>query len=79
MDSLLPKEINWRRDKVGFEPPQQEWMRHPRWQEAIQDARQKLVKERILQQGVLNKPVLPLGSHAADNYDWRYLSAAAFL
>src|SRR5690606_29972955 len=29
MDSKLPPEIAWRRDKVGFEPPQKHWMQDP--------------------------------------------------
>lgn len=38
-----------------------------------------MVNEKILKADVLTKSILPLGSTAADNYDWRYLSAAAFL
>ena len=79
METTLPESITWRKDKVGFEPPQQQWMRHPMWQEAIREARKKLVDEKILKENILSKPVIPMGSYAADNFDWRYLSAAAFL
>ena len=79
METTLPESITWRKDKVGFEPPQQLWMRHPMWQEAIREARKKLVDEKILKENILSKPVIPMGSYAADNFDWRYLSAAAFL
>lgn len=79
MKNSLPPEIAWRKEKVGFEPPQQKWMQHPHWQEAIHDARKKLVSENILKSEILNKPFKPLGSHDAENYDWRYLSAAAIL
>lgn len=27
IDNFLPKEIAWRKDKVGFEPPQNEWLK----------------------------------------------------
>lgn len=77
VDPLLPAGITWRTGKVGFEPPQQQWMTDPRLQEAIHEAKRTLVGENILQENVLSKPVRPLSAHAADNYDWRYFSAAS--
>ncbi|HMG83949.1 MAG TPA: asparagine synthase (glutamine-hydrolyzing), partial [Ferruginibacter sp.] len=38
MDKKLPNEIVWRKDKVGYEPPQQKWMSDPRLQEYIHEA-----------------------------------------
>jgi hypothetical protein len=38
-----------------------------------------MVAKGILKKEVLVKPVLALDSHAANNYDWRYLAAAPFL
>ncbi len=76
MEEGLPAEITWRRDKVGFEPPQLQWMQHNKVQEMIQDAKNKLVKEKILKPEVLNKKITPKAAHEADNYDWRYLSAS---
>jgi asparagine synthase (glutamine-hydrolysing) len=79
MEKQLPSETTWRTDKIGFEPPQQQWMQHSRLRDAVQAAREKMVKEKILRPQVLQKPVNALPSHAAGNYDWRYLSAASFL
>ncbi|HEV7782230.1 MAG TPA: asparagine synthase (glutamine-hydrolyzing) [Chitinophagaceae bacterium] len=76
MDKKLPAEITWRRDKVGFEPPQKKWMENKQVQEAIWEAKKKLVGEKVLKPEVLDRPVIPLSSHDADNYDWRYFSAA---
>lgn len=76
MENKLPAEITWRRDKTGFEPPQQQWMKEPALQEAIQEAKKTLVGQKILRPEVLQKTVMPLPAHAADNYDWRYLSSA---
>lgn len=76
---LLPKEITWRRDKVGFEPPQETWMQHPEIQVMIREAKMRLVEEGVLKEDVLNQAVRPTTSFAADAYDWRYLSAAACL
>lgn len=79
MNEKLPVSIAWRKDKVGFEPPQQLWMQDKKVQELMHEAKKKMVNEKVLKPEVLTKPILPLGSTAPDNYDWRYLSAAAFL
>lgn len=76
MKNKLPDLIVWRRDKVGFEPPQKNWMEHKQVKEAIQEAKRKLVNEKILKPEVLGKNITPAAAHEADNYDWRYLSSA---
>ncbi len=76
MENKLPEVITWRKDKVGFEPPQKKWMENKQVQAAIQEARKILVDEKVLKPEVLQKPVLPQASNDADNYDWRYFSAA---
>ncbi len=77
MSEVLPDEIVWRKDKIGFEPPQQQWMQNKQLQEKITEAKSTLVKEKILDKKTLNNPVQPKTAHEADNYDWRYLSAAS--
>ena len=79
MKNKLPEKIVWRKDKTGFEPPQQKWMEDKIVEEAIRSARKKLVDQHILHPQVLDKPIRALGAHKADNYDWRYLSAASVL
>ncbi len=76
MNEKLPGAITWRKDKVGFEPPQLQWMQDKKLQEMIQDAKNKLVNEKILKPEVLNKKIIPKAAHEGDNYDWRYLSAS---
>ena len=76
MKSKLPDSIVWRKDKVGFEPPQLQWMQHKKLQEMIRDAKNKLVNEKILKPEVLNKKIIHKAAHEADNYDWRYLTAS---
>jgi asparagine synthase (glutamine-hydrolysing) len=76
MEHVLPKEIVWRKDKVGFEPPQKKWMQNPLVQQRIQESKKILVEKNILSKAVLNKPVIPTDAHAADNKDWRYWSAS---
>jgi asparagine synthase (glutamine-hydrolysing) len=73
MDHLMPEAITWRKDKIGFEPPQKEWMQHRGIQDYIRNAKQELVEKGILDKAVMGKKIQPLDSHAADNFDWRYL------
>jgi len=76
MENDLPPLITWRKDKTGFEPPQRAWMEEKPVQELIREAKNKLAKEKILLPAVVHKKIQPLDSHAADNFDWRYLVAA---
>jgi asparagine synthase (glutamine-hydrolysing) len=76
MDGLLPASIIWRKDKVGFEPPQKQWMQQANVQEYIHESKKKLVKAGILKQDVLKRQVQPTSAHEAKNFDWQYLCAA---
>ena len=76
MEGYLPNNIVWRKDKVGFEPPQKSWMENKRLQEIVQEARRTLVQASILKPSVLNKKIQPQDALAAENEDWRYLVAA---
>lgn len=75
----LPAEIVWRKDKVGYEPPQKQWMQQKAVQEAIQEAKKILVQQRVLAPAVLTKPVAATDAYASESYDWRYWSAALSL
>lgn len=79
MEHKLPSSIVWNREKIGFEPPQQQWMSSPQLQERIRAARSVLVQHRVLHPSVIDQPVMAHGAHDADNYDWRFLCAAHWL
>lgn len=76
VDNKLPKEIVWRKDKVGYEPPQKIWMKNKAVQERIFAARKKLAEKGILNDAALKQSIVPKGAHDAGSYDWRYWSAA---
>jgi asparagine synthase (glutamine-hydrolysing) len=78
MENILPPEIVWRREKIGFEPPQKKWMTDKILSDYIQEAKKKLVSKGILKPSVLDKKVVPNNAYE-DGYDWRYLSAAQIL
>ncbi len=79
MKQLLPASIVYRTDKIGYEPPQQQWMQSEGFQELLQNSRQKLVKENILKKEILQQPVHAQSAHAVKNDDWRYFCAAHLL
>jgi asparagine synthase (glutamine-hydrolysing) len=79
MDKKLPDEIVWRKDKVGYEPPQQQWMENKTLQDYMYDAKKKLVDANILRKNVLDKKIRPASAHSDNNYDWRYLCAAKII
>jgi asparagine synthase (glutamine-hydrolysing) len=76
VEDVLPGEIIWRKDKVGFEPPQKIWMSDKIVLEAISNGKQKLVAQKILTPSVLNKKIEPHNAYAAVNWDWKYWSAS---
>ena len=77
MQNILPHEIVWRTGKIGYEPPQQQWMQQPALQQMIMESRSKLVKEKVLNKNVMAAPLSATDAHNPDNNDWRYLNAAA--
>ena len=64
---------------MGYEPPQATWMQNATLQDYLQEAKRKLVDHHILTPAALNKKIAPKSAHEADNFDWRYLTAAATL
>lgn len=77
-EPLLPAPIVWRRDKIGFEPPQKKWMEDKNVQESMMEGKKRLVQQGILNAHALNKKIKPHEAHAAASDDWRYW-AASFL
>jgi asparagine synthase (glutamine-hydrolysing) len=79
IDKKLPDAIVWRTDKIGYEPPQEQWMQNETLKEYIHEAKRKLVNKGILKQQALNKKIIAHPVHHAENFDWRYLCAANML
>jgi asparagine synthase (glutamine-hydrolysing) len=79
MEGKLPASILQRNDKIGFEPPQQQWMNDNKLREYMRESMRGLVKQGILRQQVLDKKIQPRDAHAAENYEWRYLLAGRLL
>jgi asparagine synthase (glutamine-hydrolysing) len=78
METALPREIVWRKDKVGFEPPQETWMKDPRIREMVSAGKTKLVSLNILKPSVLDKKNQS-PHHVTTDQDWRFLVAGTLL
>lgn len=46
--NLLPKPIAWRKDKIGYEPPQKSWLKNKEIIEKIHESKKKLYDHRII-------------------------------
>ncbi len=79
MENLLPHNIVWRENKIGYEPPQQQWMQNKNIQEMIMESRKKLVDKNVLDKAILAKKTEPRSAHEKNNFDFRFMSAAAIV
>jgi asparagine synthase (glutamine-hydrolysing) len=68
MEKRLPSDITWRVSKLGYEPPQDIWLKRLHIAERIRNSREFLIDEKILN---------PRFANMAD--DWMCLVTAAFL
>jgi asparagine synthase (glutamine-hydrolysing) len=78
MEQVLPREIVWRKEKIGFEPPQENWMKDARIQELVSVSKVKLVNLGILKPSVADKKNQSPQDVTTDQ-DWRFLVAGTLL
>jgi asparagine synthase (glutamine-hydrolysing) len=76
MQGKLPDEIVWRKDKIGFEPPQHQWMNTVIMQDYLFEAKRDLVNNNILKPEVMDKKFENFGAHEPENLNWRFLCAS---
>lgn len=48
MKDVMPAEITWRRDKLGFQAPQIHWLKSPKVKAIVEEGRRSLVSHHIL-------------------------------
>jgi asparagine synthase (glutamine-hydrolysing) len=75
-EDKLPPVITWRKDKIGYEPPQKKWMQNERVKETIHEIRRYLVDEKILHPAILKRPAEAAAAHEDINHNWSHLMAA---
>ncbi|NOT52792.1 MAG: asparagine synthase (glutamine-hydrolyzing) [Chitinophagaceae bacterium] len=72
-ENLLPSFIAWRKDKIGYEPPQKDWMQQNDIKDKVMAVRELLVKEKILHRSVLNDPVTANDANIGTKNSWSHL------
>lgn len=75
-EKILPPVITWRKDKIGYEPPQKQWMQKEPIKETIRSVRNDLVRAKILHPNVLSKSVEGEAAHNGTNNNWNHLMMA---
>ncbi len=78
-NQIMPPEITWRKDKIGYEPPQKSWMDHPQIHENIVTARESMVQMGILSPKVLNRKIESEESNISRGNNWRLLMCGHLL
>ena len=79
MNGQLPQHICWAKKKIGFEPPQKEWMMNGAISDHIRQAQTKLVAEGMLSKSVLEKKVEGHEAYARGGEEWRQLVSYLYL
>ncbi len=72
---MLPKNICWRLDKIGYEPPQKKWLQNIAVKEQIIESRKKLVSDGILNKQILKKTPGEYSSREKGDKSWEHLMA----
>ncbi|HMN31966.1 MAG: asparagine synthase (glutamine-hydrolyzing) [Chitinophagaceae bacterium] len=70
---ILPEQIRWRKDKIGYEPPQKSWMENPLIIQKIKTGRNKLVENNILNKKILQRDVKAEEACMIDDNSWGHL------
>lgn len=78
-EHIMPEEITWRVDKIGYEPPQKKWMESDTVREIIQENKRVLVKAGILDKDILNKPVVSVATSAVGINSWAIWQAGELI
>jgi len=73
MSRIMPNEITWRKDKIGYEPPQQSWMDDIDFKERVMDSKNILFKNGIINKREKEMTPTSAGSNQRGDNSWAYL------
>jgi asparagine synthase (glutamine-hydrolysing) len=77
-EQILPKEIAWRKDKIGYEPPQNNWLQNPDVKEKIRESKRKLYNHHIISKKEFEKNS-SAKTAAVDYKSWEIWTAGEIL
>jgi asparagine synthase (glutamine-hydrolysing) len=69
-DNILPEQIGWRKDKIGYEPPQNNWLQNKNVQEKIHESKRKLYKHNIISKKEFERNISLSSSSEVNNKKW---------
>ncbi|MEO7049096.1 MAG: asparagine synthase-related protein, partial [Ferruginibacter sp.] len=69
-NDIIPAGITWRKDKIGFEPPQQSWLENKEVKEKIQNSKKILYDFGIISQREYAKDIVAAGALNSNNKAW---------
>lgn len=76
MEPILPKEITWRKDKIGYEPPQKKWMENSDFKDLLFESKETLFKNKIIDEKSLQSPIQSVEANQVDSKSWSHLMVA---
>jgi asparagine synthase (glutamine-hydrolysing) len=78
-EGIVPDSVTWRKDKIGYEPPQKSWMMKKEVQDEIMGYRELLVKEGVLNKHLLHKGIQPARPSESNDGSWQHWMAGILL
>ena len=69
-DNVLPETIAWRKDKIGYEPPQKNWLQNKDVQEKIHESKRRLYKHNVISKKEFEKNIPANSTLEVNNKKW---------
>jgi asparagine synthase (glutamine-hydrolysing) len=77
--NLLPDEIVWRKDKIGYEPPQNKWFQNKNVQEKFYESKRKLFDKNIISKKEFERKITLGDSIESNRKTWSlYMASEMF-
>jgi asparagine synthase (glutamine-hydrolysing) len=70
---ILPQEIGWRTDKIGYEPPQKSWMESEVMKRKLIESKNKLIENKIINK---KKENFSVNEVTTNSFSWNLLMSA---
>jgi asparagine synthase (glutamine-hydrolysing) len=76
---ILPQEIGWRTDKIGYEPPQKSWMESQIMKDKFIHSKELLIKNNYFNKSILDEKVNTQDTGDLRKNSWGYLMASSVI
>lgn len=69
-NDLLPHEIAWRKDKIGYEPPQTSWLQNKKVEEKIHESKRRLYRHHVISKKEFERSTSLKSNSGSKNKNW---------